>query len=138
MRRASRFPAMAALGFFASAVLRAPAVAESDTVWTPTIPPGWEKVSLPDLLSTGDFGFRASQVSGYLETIGDFDGDGHRDIAQVFVNRRTDQHAVFVTLNARAVVRIYKVIEEPANLMARIAISRIICVGQLAASPRSH
>jgi hypothetical protein len=103
-----------------------PALALTDTTWTPIVPPGWEKVVPFDLLGTGDFGFRASQVDGYMEARGDFDGDGRPDLAEVYLNRHTGKHAVFITLNARAVARVYKVIEAPANLLVRIGISRTV------------
>lgn len=127
MRRSFRLSRIAAGTVLACAALFGlPALSETDTAWTPIVPPGWDKVTYPDLLSTGDFGFRASQVSGYMQAIGDFDGDGRPDIAEVYVNRHTGNHAVFITLNARAVARVYKVIEAPANLMARIGISRAV------------
>ena len=127
MRRLYQLSRIAtALALLLAAPFCGPALAETDTMWTPIIPPGWDKVTMPDLLSTGDFGFRASQVSGYMEARGDFDGDGRPDVAEVYVNRHTGNHAVFITLNARAVARIYKVIEAPANLMARIGISRTV------------
>jgi hypothetical protein len=100
--------------------------AKTDTAWTPTVPPGWDKVAPLDLFGTGDFGFRASQVDGYMEATGDFDGDGRPDLAEVYLNRHTGNHAVFITLNARAVARVYKVIEAPANLLVRIGISRAV------------
>ena len=101
-----------------------PALAFTETTWTPIVPPGWEKVSKFDLLGTGDFGFRATLVDGYMEATGDFDGDGRTDLAEVYLNRHTGKHGVFITLNARAVARVYKVIEAPANLLVRIGISR--------------
>ncbi|MBY0510139.1 MAG: hypothetical protein K2P94_08280 [Rhodospirillaceae bacterium] len=103
-----------------------PAFALTETTWTPIVPPGWDKVVPFDLLGTGDFGFRASQVDGYMEAGGDFDGDGRPDRAEVYLNRHTGKHAVFITLNARAVARVYKVIEAPANLLVRIGISRAV------------
>jgi hypothetical protein len=118
-----------ALPFFAlvsALFLPAPTHADVDTVWTPTVPPGWEKVEPFDLLGTGDFGFRASLVSSNMDATGDFDGDGRPDTAAVYLNRHTGNLAVFVTLNARAVPRVYKVIEAPANLLARVWISRAI------------
>lgn len=121
----SRIVTALALLFALSGPVSTPALAV-DAAWTPTIPPGWDKVTGLDLLSTGDFGFRAWQVDGYMEASGDFDGDGRPDLAEVYVNRHTGNHAVFITLNARAVARVYKVIEAPANLMARIGISRTV------------
>lgn len=98
----------------------------TETAWTPIVPPGWDKVTKFDLLGTGDFGFRATLVDGYMEASGDFDGDGRPDLAEVYLNRHAGKHAVFITLNARAVARVYKVIEAPANLLVRISISRAV------------
>ena len=109
----------------AFAVTCGAARANVETAWTPGIPSGWEKATPSHLEGTGDFGFRAAMASPYQETSGDFDGDGRRDQAQLFINRKTATYGLFITLNARSVPRVYKLLEGPMNEIARVGLARV-------------
>jgi len=113
------------LGLLLIVVIAGQTRAGEPAAWMSRIPAEWEKASLTALRGTRDFQFRTLHPSGYLEVVADFDGDGRPDAAGLFVNRRTQRHAVFVTLDGPEGPRCFKVAEGAVDLLARMGIYRI-------------
>src|ERR1051325_8720826 len=68
-------------------------------------PPGWHAVSVSEFKGTEDFHFRLKQPAGGLEAAGDFDGDGHADVARVLESDDGKHCAVFVTYFPNGLIR---------------------------------